>query len=49
MTNKCSLEDKKIPIIKKWLGRKGLQFVQTLTKAEQEACKAIEGLFETLS
>ena len=40
------LNDKeKVPIIKNWLGREGLQFIQTLTNAEKEACKSATGLF----
>ena len=35
----------KVPAIKNWLGREGLQFIQTLTNAEIEACKSITGLF----
>ena len=33
---------------KKWLGRKGLQFLETLTQTEQEKCNTTEGLFKTL-
>ena len=36
----------KVSIIKNWLGREGLQFIKTYTKAEQEACRAIEGLLK---
>ena len=39
----------KVPIIKTWLGREGLQFIQTLTKAEQEVCETCDGLFGTLT
>ena len=34
---------------KNWLGRQGLQLLETLTQAEQGASNAEEGLFETLS
>ena len=40
----------KVLIIKKnWLGRQGLQLLETLTQVEQEACNEEEVLFETLS
>ena len=42
-------EMKKVPIIKKCPSREGLQIIQTLTKAEQETCKSINGLFGTLT
>ena len=38
----------KITIIKKWLGRQGLQFTETLTQAKQELCNTVHGLFHTL-
>ena len=38
----------KLALVKKWLGRKGLQYLQTLTTAEKETCNMLEGLFETL-
>ena len=38
----------RVPIIKNWLGRQGLQLLEALTQAEQEA-QNTEGLFETLS
>ena len=36
----------KVP--KKWLGRKVLQFLQTLTVTGQEMCRTVKGLFETI-
>ena len=36
-------------LVKNWLGRKGLQYLETLTTAEKETCNTLEGLFETLS
>ena len=38
-----------IAIIKNWLCRKGLQFLESLTQMEQERCNTIECLFTTLS
>ena len=41
-----NLSDKeKVPIIKNWLGRERLQFIQTLTNVEKEACKITTGQF----
>ena len=49
-TKICELtEEEKVPIIKNWLGRGGLQLIQTFTKYEKEAWKKVEGLFSTLS
>ena len=36
-----------ITIIKNWLGRKGLQFQESLTQMEQERCNTMEGFFTT--
>ena len=38
-----------IAIIRNWLGRKGLQFLETLTQTEQDKCNTVEGLFATLN
>ena len=38
-----------LAIIIKWLGRKGLQYLETLTETEQEKCNTLEGLFATLN
>ena len=40
--------EEKVPIIKNWLGREGLQFIHTLTNAEKETCKSTTGLFNVL-
>ena len=37
-------EGEKITIIKNWLGRRGLQFIDSLTQEEKQACKTFEGL-----
>ena len=39
----------KLAVVKNWLGRKGLQYLETLMTAEKETCNTLEGLFETLS
>ena len=39
----------KLGVVKNWLGRKGLQYLETLMTAEKEACNTLEGLYETLS
>ena len=39
----------KMALIKNWLGRKGLQLLETLTQAEKEKCEMSEGLFKTLN
>ena len=36
-------------LVKNWLGRKGLQYLETLTTTEKDTCNTVEGLFETLS
>ena len=46
----CSINQaERVPVIKNWLSRQGLQLLETLTQAEQELCNADKGLFETLS
>ena len=41
-------DEEKLPFIKNWLGREGLQFIQTSTNTEKEACKSVTGLFNVL-
>ena len=36
-------------IVKNWLGRKGLQFIELLTHAEKDRYNTLEGLFEILT
>ena len=38
----------KIAIIKTWLGRKGLQYIESLAEVEKQACNTPQGLFDTL-
>ena len=42
-------ETVKLAVVKNWLGRKGLQYLETLTTAEKEMCNTLQGLFKTLS
>ena len=41
-------EEGMVSFIKNWLGREGLQFIQTLTNVEKEACKKATGLLNVL-
>ena len=36
-------------MVKNWLGRKGLQFLETLINTEKVACDTLEGLFNILT
>ena len=38
-----------LAIVKNWLGRKGLQFIESLTHMEKKKCNTIEGLFAMLN
>ena len=35
--------------MKNWLGRKGLNYIESLTEAEKQVCSTLQGLFNTLS
>ena len=39
----------KLAVVQNWLGRKGLQYLETLMTVEKETCNTLKGLFETLS
>ena len=39
----------KLAVAKNWLGRKGLQYLETLMTMEKEMCNTLESLFEPLS
>ena len=43
------LQAEQIASIKNSLGRKGLQFLESLTQMEQERCNTVEGLFTILN
>ena len=38
-------EQDKIAMVKKWQGRKGLHYIESLTEGEKEACNSLQGLF----
>ena len=42
-------EQDKITIVKIWLGRKGLHYIESLTKGEKQAYNTLQGLFDTLA
>ena len=42
-------EHDKIAIVKNWLGRKGLHYIESITEAEKQACNTLQGLFDTLA
>ena len=41
--------DRTVSNYKNWLGRKGLQFIESLKQMEQERCNTTEGIFTTLN
>ena len=42
-------QTEQLAIVKNWLERKGLQFLETLTNEEIIMCSTLEGLFEKLT
>ena len=40
-------EQDKIAIVKIWLGRKGLHYLESLTEGEKQACNTLQGLCDT--
>ena len=42
-------EQDKITMVKNWLGRKGLHYLECLTEIEKHACNTLQGLFNTLA
>ena len=49
VTKHCEIYDtEKVPVINIWLRMKQLQFIQTSVASEQEACKMVKWLFDTL-
>ena len=44
-----SQEADKIAMVKNWLGRKGLHYIETLTENKKEACSTLEGLVNMLA
>ena len=42
-------EADKIAMVKNWLGRRGLHYIESLMTNEKEACSTLKGLFDTLA
>ena len=42
-------EADKITMVKNWLGRKGLHYLETLIANEKEACNTLQGLYDMLA
>ena len=42
-------EAEKLVVVKNWLWRNGLHYLETLMPAEKEACNMLDGLFDTLA
>ena len=42
-------ETDKFMMVKNWLGRKGLHYIESLTESEKEECSTLEGLSNTLA
>ena len=42
-------EADKLTVVKNWLGRTGLHYLDGITMAERKMCNTLEGLFETLA
>ena len=45
--NVCKQEN--IVMVKNWLGRKGLHYIESLTEVEKQACGTLQGLIDTLA
>ena len=44
-----TLEHDKIAVVKNWLGRKGLHYIESITEAEKQACNTLQRLFDMLA
>ena len=42
-------EQDKITIVKTWLGRNGLHYIESLTEGEKQAYDTLQGIFDTLA
>ena len=42
-------EHDKIAIVKNWLGRKELHYIESITEVEKQVCNTLQGLFDTLA
>ena len=50
MLSTCNAQDQdKVAMVKNWLGRKGLHYIESLTEGEKEACNTLQGLVDTLT
>ena len=45
--NACEQEE--ITMVKNWLGRKGLYYLESLTEGEKRACGTLQGLIDALA
>ena len=39
-------QTEQLPMVKNWLGRKGLQFIESLTQAEKDGCSTLKGFIQ---
>ena len=44
-----SHEQEKIVMVKNWLGRKGLHYIESLTETEKQVCGTLQWLIDTLA
>ena len=44
-----SHEQEKITMVKNWLDRKGLHYIESLTEMEKQECSTLQGLIDTLA
>ena len=42
-------QTEQLAIVNNWLGRKGVQFIESLTHTEKNICSTLEGLFKILT
>ena len=42
-------QTERLAMVKDWLGRKGLQFIESLMSEEKDMCSTLEGLFKILT
>ena len=42
-------KQEKIEMVKNWLGRKGLHYIESLAEAVKQACGTLQGLIDTLA
>ena len=42
-------KQQKIVMVKNWLGRKSLHYIESLTEVEKQACGTLQGLIDTLA